>query len=946
MNKKHDKNGISLLILVVSIAIILIISSVAIVNTNKSLKDAKMSSFSEELATIEDQVKIYYVKNNEMPTVNGTNVMSEQEMINLAALDSSSMTSLQNELSLNGDQSNDTNSGEFYQIDLNKLDLDNVKKGTKQSSQNDVYVASYPSMNIYYLKGEKIGSELYFSLSSRITGVVSLDKILKDTSFTTIQKVNGLIVKSDIKTWNSKMGITIQALIESDEKLLIGLSGVDGQKEVSTNIGLNTFNFNSIDDIKSVVTLTNDEITSFNNYSDSKYIDIIKKKNGVNIGVIRIDLSKYDNEKPKITENLSVEAREQENVGYFKVSDTGGSGIKEVRYDFLTRFDNNGNIVPYYENITSFDTSYLRNQGKKVIPASDGSAQVVLPKDVQSIQILVQDNAGNSEIFTQITRPDVYVGIVPKNMNDTNATFDLVVDSLNGISLVNTYMSLDGVTYSNLQDYTSSNSNKLVIKCDRYTTISTDKSYIYIKAIVKDANVDTSKRKTEVRVLRIDRSQGIVSKVNAPKILQGMTPIKFDTSGNVVDTTSSDLDWYSYVDTTYSASISNWANARTVDGSEWVWIPRYAYRIVNGYHSSNKGIIEIKFLDGATNNFIDGSGQAVSDPDKITYNGSTQNEFLVHPAFANNVNNGGWDSELTGMWVAKYEAGYEEPGNAIDSNVTYSGDSNTYLSTGNFGGAKNYYGNITSGTTKIKYPVFKANRYSYSAINISSAYSISKALGDTANPYGITPSLNPHLMKTTEYGAISYLTYSKYGINRKDITVNSTNANISAQAIHAITAGGNGTNAKALNEATAITNNKLQSSTGNIYGIYDLSGGLWEEQASYISNYNSSFSTYAINMLNDGGATTSIKYKLVYSNGYSSKIKGDGIYETSSSSTTDTDSNNSWNKNYSVFPYNAYPLFYLSGKYSNGTSAGIFTYHHDTGLSSYGTGFRVALSPT
>ena len=47
---------------------------------------------------------------------------------------------------------------------------------------------------------------------------------------------------------------------------------------------------------------------------------------------------------------------------------------------------------------------------------------------------------------------------------------------------------------------------------------------------------------------------------------------------------------------------SKWANAMTKDGSMWVWIPRYAYKIT--YKSSNKsegGTIEIAFLKDTTN---------------------------------------------------------------------------------------------------------------------------------------------------------------------------------------------------------------------------------------------------------------------------------------------------------------------------------------------------------
>ena len=66
-------------------------------------------------------------------------------------------------------------------------------------------------------------------------------------------------------------------------------------------------------------------------------------------------------------------------------------------------------------------------------------------------------------------------------------------------------------------------------------------------------------------------------KVNAPRLTAGMTPIKFTEpssteKGTVVETTSEDADWYDY-------EAKNWANAQTEDGSMWVWIPRFAYRV-------------------------------------------------------------------------------------------------------------------------------------------------------------------------------------------------------------------------------------------------------------------------------------------------------------------------------------------------------------------------------
>ena len=37
-------------------------------------------------------------------------------------------------------------------------------------------------------------------------------------------------------------------------------------------------------------------------------------------------------------------------------------------------------------------------------------------------------------------------------------------------------------------------------------------------------------------------------------------------------------------------------------------------------------------------------------------------KYIVHPAFETNVNLGGWDSDLSGIWVAKYEISMEKNG--------------------------------------------------------------------------------------------------------------------------------------------------------------------------------------------------------------------------------------------------------------------------------------------
>ena len=66
------------------------------------------------------------------------------------------------------------------------------------------------------------------------------------------------------------------------------------------------------------------------------------------------------------------------------------------------------------------------------------------------------------------------------------------------------------------------------------------------------------------------------SNVNAPELIQGMTPVKWNGS-QWVETTTDDKEWYNY-------SKKQWANVRLADGSMFVWIPRYAYKITSGYN--------------------------------------------------------------------------------------------------------------------------------------------------------------------------------------------------------------------------------------------------------------------------------------------------------------------------------------------------------------------------
>ena len=452
--------------------------------------------------------------------------------------------------------------------------------------------------------------------------------------------------------------------------------------------------------------------------------------------------------------------------------------------------------------------------------------------------------------------------------------------------------------------------------------------------------------------------------VNKPRLTTGMTPIKFtdpgpSTKGKYEKTESSNTDWYDY-------NGKKWANAQTEDGSMWVWIPRYAYKV----NETDKKF-DIKFLIGTTDNYYDESGkiQTAKRCTSSNANVDTKNGYTVHPAFTDETSigyrNGGWDKELTGIWVAKFEAGYASGNNSAPvkaSSVSYS-QTNSWVRAVEAGTdsdssqtARNWLDGIYGSTkTAIKYPTFQPVTYSMNYINHNDAFNIAKAMTENGNIYGITGSADSHLMKNSEWGAVAYLSQSQYGLDKQEVCINNVSLNSggakrtntagksgvdSVYAVTGCTTGSTtaGESVKTMANINGTTGNTANngvytwdqlngckaSSTGNIYGIYDLSGGTWERTAAYVANSHGELKAYGASIAYDGNTlrTASTKYTTAYpfdsstdntgitnndtnlntasANNYKKNtlIYGDGIRETSTAGTGST----SWYGDYSYYP--------------------------------------------
>ncbi len=411
-------------------------------------------------------------------------------------------------------------------------------------------------------------------------------------------------------------------------------------------------------------------------------------------------------------------------------------------------------------------------------------------------------------------------------------------------------------------------------------------------------------------------------KINEPVLKPGMTPVYWDDSGNEIKKGDKGFDesqWYEYKAATGTGdnTESKWANAITEDGSYWVWIPRYEYKLTAKTGEDAAGKIEVKFI-----------------PTTVTEADIT--DYKVHPAFkngnSNNYKNGEWDSEISGIWVAKYEMGMEKWN---EGESKWKPETLTSSNNGDTIGDKA----ISSTIRAVSKPGISSWRY----ISIGKSYE---------NSYNYDRNKESHLMKNSEWGAVAYLTYSQYGRNGKEIDINDNE--------EFITAG--------LAEENAMTTNKLQSTTGNESGIYDLSGGAWERVAGYITNGHKYLKTYGSTTVSfplvatftkevEGYKTLSTKYSTVYpfdaedeqtkngeaySNASKSELNygyGDAILETSTGHTGST----SWFGDYSYFVVTSHPFFVRGGIYDHDADAGAFAFSVANGDPWYYGGFRTVL---
>ena len=141
------KKGVTTTVIVLAVIIMFIILTTATVVGSRNIDTVNYEEYMSQLTRVSNSVNEYIVKNDELPTLG--------QIVAKANL----TEDLTNEITANGDTNND-----LYVVDMSKLDVNNVKKGTGSIDDRDIFLVAENSNNIYYYKGYKFRGTMYYGV--------------------------------------------------------------------------------------------------------------------------------------------------------------------------------------------------------------------------------------------------------------------------------------------------------------------------------------------------------------------------------------------------------------------------------------------------------------------------------------------------------------------------------------------------------------------------------------------------------------------------------------------------------------------------------------------------------------------------------------------------------------------------------------------------------------
>lgn len=209
---------------------------------------------------------------------------------------------------------------------------------------------------------------------------------------------------------------------------------------------------------------------------------------------------------------------------------------------------------------------------------------------------------------------------------------------------------------------------------------------------------------------------------NPPELSTGMNPVYWNGTTEIPKYLNSSLnqlnpnwveeDWYVYRNTRDGVFDNKWANMKTLDGSFWVWIPRFVYVVRTGFHSSLTGTLDVSFVEGTNDETF------YQNLNPSTLATAANDTWTSHPAFTIGT------TQLEGFWVAKFLA-------SRNNNI----------------------------------PRFVPGATTWSEITVDTAFSEGRSIENESTVGLSSSAVETMLIRNDQFVALSILAFSKYGRN-------------------------------------------------------------------------------------------------------------------------------------------------------------------------------------
>lgn len=160
------KKGISLIALLITILVMMLLATVAVLSVHNSVDNTNIIDFMSDLQKIQDETQSYHILQGKYPTIDNKEVMTQNEIF--AVTDSDKRDNLRAEMEQNKDYV-ENGKNKFYTIDLSKINVTQTKRGIRRDSdEKDIYLISELTGKVYYLNGLETKDNVYFSINPQI----------------------------------------------------------------------------------------------------------------------------------------------------------------------------------------------------------------------------------------------------------------------------------------------------------------------------------------------------------------------------------------------------------------------------------------------------------------------------------------------------------------------------------------------------------------------------------------------------------------------------------------------------------------------------------------------------------------------------------------------------------------------------------------------------------